>query len=271
MHLLVVVALGIYLLYFLYIMAAIGWLGMFINTVPWRDFCMLKHKKLPAFMSFMYLMQAVALLFYVINLSNPALRGFPILCIEYWNWITCLLILVTAVVAIEAGYGKLGHVTLLLAGAQAIAYAAIPALLASLASMDGIVAGVAEHWELLQIVLLFASGIVWLVFFMEITPWRNLGALHGNWMLKFLVMMYMSHFLVFVLYGFSILFAWMADEAISTTHPIMFINWFVWLANAVASLVAVFNGYRKFGIAGLVACFCQLFVYLIAFVPVCKI
>ncbi len=38
--------------------------------------------------------------------------------------------------------------------------------------------------------LLFLSGIIWLIFFVDAVPWRNLKSLRGKYMLMFLISMY---------------------------------------------------------------------------------
>ena len=114
--------------------------------------------------------------------------------------------------------------------------------------------------------LLFLSGIIWLVFFVDAVPWRNLKSLRGQYMLIFLISMYFIQFLSLVLYAFSYAYILLAHkfgaDADVVFMWIMFINWFIWLMNMLVSREALSRGYKKRGRIGLLACVAQLFVYL---------
>ena len=55
----------------------------------------------------------------------------------------------------------------------------------------------------LRTTLLFVSGIVWLVFFVDAVPWRHLKSLRWKNMLLFLAAMYLFQSLGLFLYAFS--------------------------------------------------------------------
>ena len=118
--------------------------------------------------------------------------------------------------------------------------------------------------------LLFLSGIIWLVFFVEAVPWRNLKSLHGKYMLMFLISMYFIQFLSLVLYAFSYAYILLAHKFGANSDVvfmwIMFINWFIWLMNTLVSREALSRGYKKRGAIGLLSCVAQLFVYKFLFV-----
>ena len=119
---------AIWMLDLLYILCALVWLGMFIWTVPWRNLKLLKELRMLGFMSFMYLLQAILLVFYRQSLKGFSTCGSSDVMLQsifYGNWLICLLILLTSMVAIEFGYKKHGHITLLLSGIQAIVYGAV--------------------------------------------------------------------------------------------------------------------------------------------------
>ena len=124
-----------------------------------------------------------------------------------------------------------------------------------------------DYDDKVRIILLFISSIVWLVFFIEATPWRKLLELRGKRLLTFLIAMYFAQCVSLWLYGFNMAYKWCKDnfDDIDLALTITFFNWFVWLVNTIASREALSRGYKKRGIAGLVACFFQLFVYLICF------
>ncbi len=124
-----------------------------------------------------------------------------------------------------------------------------------------------DYDDKIRIILLFISSIVWLVFFVEATPWRKLQELRGKRLLKFMIAMYFVQCVSLWLYGFNMAYKWCKDnfDDIDLGLTITFFNWFVWLVNTIASREAISKGYKKRGIAGLVAGFFQLLVYMICF------
>lgn len=119
----------------------------------------------------------------------------------------------------------------------------------------------------LRTTLLFVSGIVWLVLFVDAVPWRHLKSLRGKNMLLFLAAMYLFQSLGLFLYAFS--YAYVLVERRFGSGVvflwIMFINWFIWLMNTLVSREALSRGCKMRGAVGLLACVAQLAVYLFVF------
>ncbi len=124
------------------------------------------------------------------------------------------------------------------------------------------------HHDLqIRIILPFISSIIWLVFFLEAMPWKNMNELKEKKMLKILIIVYLLQCLVLWGYGFAMVYSWFKHKYLFTPYGIVFTNWFVWLVNTAASREAIPRGYKKLGKAGLIACFLQLLVYLKVFIP----
>ncbi len=109
---------------------------------------------------------------------------------------------------------------------------------------------------------LFLSGVVWLVFFVEAVPWRNLKSLRGKYMLMFLISMYFIQCLSLLFFAYFFAYCLLRDEYYLL---VTLFNWFVWLVNTIASRTAISRGYEKRGKIGFCACLIQLVVYLNVF------
>ncbi len=128
----------------------------------------------------------------------------------------------------------------------------------------GLILWLVSNSKDVRTVLLFVSSIIWLVFFVEAVPWRNLKSLRGKYMLMFLISMYFIQFLSLLIFAYW--FAYFPFGRHDEYYVLVtFFNWFVWLVNTIASREAKSRGYKKRGIIGLRACLIQLVVYLIVF------
>ena len=126
----------------------------------------------------------------------------------------------------------------------------------------GLILWLVSNSKDVRTVLLFVSSIIWLVFFVDAVPWRNLKSLRGKYMLMFLISMYFIQFLSLLFFAYWFAYSPRRDEYYVL---VTFFNWFVWLVNTIASREAKSRGYKKRGIIGVKACLIQLVVYLIVF------
>ena len=115
--------------------------------------------------------------------------------------------------------------------------------------------------------LLFLSSIVWLVFFVDAVPWRNLKSLRGKYMLMFLISMYFIQSAS--LFGYAFAHAYLLIKHEFVMHAVVFLialfNWFVCFVNIAVSRAAISRGYAKWGEIGGMACIVQFGIYLFVF------
>ena len=95
----------------------------------------------------------------------------------------------------------------------------------------GLILWLVSNSKDVRTVLLFVSSIIWLVFFVDAVPWRNLKSLRGKYMLMFLISMYFIQFLSLLFFAYWFAYSPRRDEYYVL---VTFFNWFVWLVNTIA-------------------------------------